>query len=96
MKKITLYICSKKVRYRIMNNWAYNLDMLAQNGVLDFDAPSFIMGQAPRYVGAPSAPPSPYVGPPYIATPQLQQPEFDEFKKEKQNCHHKKGRIKLT
>lgn len=66
-----------------MNNWAYNLDMLAQNGVLDFDAPSFITGQAPRYVGAPSAPPSPYVGPPYVATPQLQQPEVDEFQKQK-------------
>lgn len=65
-----------------MNNWAYNLDMLAQNGVLDFDAPSFIMDQAPRYIGSPSAPPSPYVGPPYVATPQINQPQVDEFKKE--------------
>ena len=94
MKKITLYMCSKKVRYRIMNNWAYNLDMLAQNGVLDFDAPSFITGQAPRYVGAPSAPPSPYVGPPYIATPQLQQPEVDEFKKEKTKLPPQEGQDK--
>ena len=42
-------------------NWAYNLDMLAQNNVLDFDAPAFVMGQNPRYIGSPSRPPSPYV-----------------------------------
>ena len=64
-------------------NWAYNLDMLAQNGVLDFDAPSFVMGQNPRYVGRPMRPPSPYVGqvPP---APALNQPEMDEFKPQKQ------------
>jgi hypothetical protein len=64
-------------------NWANSLDMLAQNGVLDFDAPSFVTGQAPRYVGAPSAPPSPYVGPPLPSAPALKQPEIDEFHKEK-------------
>lgn len=65
-----------------MNNWAYNLDMLAQNGVLDYDAPAFIMGQNPRYIGSPSAPPSPFVNgmPP---APKLQQPEIDEFQPEK-------------
>ena len=64
-------------------NWAYNLDMLAQNGVLDFDAPSFVMGQNPRYVGSPMRPPSPYVGqvPP---APALNQPDMDEFKPQKQ------------
>ncbi len=66
-------------------NWAYNLDMLAQNGVLDFDAPSFVMGQAPRYVGRPSLPPSPYATgiPP---APALNQPEIDEFKPQKQKA----------
>ena len=64
-------------------NWAYNLDMLAQNGVIDFDGASFVTGQAPRYVGRPSMPPSPYVGPPYPSAPALNQPEVDEFKKEK-------------
>lgn len=67
-------------------NWASNLDMLAQNGVLDFDAPSFVTGQAPRYVGAPSAPPSPYVGPPLPPAPALSQPQVDEF-------HQKKAKI---
>lgn len=64
-------------------NWAYNLDMLAQNGVLDFDAPAFVMGQNPRYVGRPMRPPSPYVGnvPP---APAINQPEMDEFKPQKQ------------
>ena len=59
-----------------MNNWAYNLDMLAQNNVLDFDAPSFITDQAPRYIGAPSAPPSPYIGPPLPNAPALKQPQI--------------------
>ena len=43
-------------------NWAANLDMLAQNGVLDYDAPSYITGQKPRYVGSPDIIPSPYGG----------------------------------
>ena len=61
-------------------NWAGNLDMLAQNGVLDFDAASYIMGQKPRYVGNPSHP-NPFNGqPPSI--PNLQQPEIDEFRPE--------------
>lgn len=60
-------------------NWAYNLDLLAQNGVLDFDAPSYVMNQNPRYVGSPLTPPSPYIGqlPP---APNLNQPEIDEFR----------------
>lgn len=66
-----------------MENWAYNLDMLAQNGVLDFDAPSFVTGQAPRYIGAPSLPPSPYVGPPLPSAPNLRQPQADEFQRKK-------------
>lgn len=56
-----------------MSNWAYNLDLLAQNGVLDFDAPSFVMGTPPRYGN-----PSPFGG----EVPQpIKQPEQDEFKK---------------
>ena len=63
-------------------NWAGNLDMLAQNGVLDFDGASYIMGQKPRYVGNP-AHPNPFNGqPPSI--PNLQQPEIDEFKPQTQ------------
>lgn len=59
-------------------NWAGNLDMLAQNGVLDFDGASYITGQKPRYVGNP-AHPSPFNGqPPSI--PNLQQPDIDEFR----------------
>lgn len=65
------------------NNWAFNLDMLAQNGVLDFDGASFVMNQAPRYIGRPCFPPSPYAGP-IPPAPQLNQPQVDEFKPEKQ------------
>lgn len=66
-------------------NWANNLDMLAQNGVLEFDAPAFIMEQNPRYVGRPSYPPSPFAGPVPNA-PALNQPKVDEFhQNEEQN-----------
>lgn len=76
------------------SNWASNLDMLAQNGVLDFDAPSFVTGQAPRYVGAPSLPPSPYVGPPLPPAPNLRQPQVDEFHQEKTKIPSKKDENK--
>lgn len=74
------------------SNWAYNLDLLAQNGVLDFDGAAFVTDQAPRYVGRPCMPPSPYVGqiPP---APALKQPEIDEFKQQnpvKQEPQNKK------
>ena len=59
--------------------WADNLDMLALNGVLDFDAPSYVTGQNPRYVGSIGYTPSPFGGP-KPQTKNLQQPEIDEFK----------------
>ena len=65
-------------------NWANNLDMLAQNGVLDFDAPAYVTGQKPRYVGAPAMPPSPFAGPVPQAQ-KLNQPKTDEFKPENNN-----------
>ena len=37
-----------------MSDWAFNLDNLAANGVIDFDAPAFLLGQKPRYIGNPS------------------------------------------
>lgn len=58
-------------------NWAGNLDMLAQNGVIDFDAASYIMDKSPRYVGNPSHP-SPFNGQPPTIT-NLNQPKIDEF-----------------
>ena len=58
-------------------NWAGNLDMLAQNGVIDFDAASYIMNKSPRYVGNPSHP-SPFNGQPPTMT-NLNQPKIDEF-----------------
>lgn len=72
------------------DNWANNLDMLAQNSILDFDAPAFITGQAPRYVGTPFAPPSPYMGPPLPNAPLMKQPEVDEFTQEKTKAVSKK------
>ncbi len=86
MKNKTLYKQVVIIGMVMSSNWASNLDMLAQNGVLDFDAASFVTGQAPRYVGAPSLPPSPYVGPPLPPAPALSQPQVDEF-------HQKKAKI---
>ena len=64
-------------------NWAGNLDMLAQNGVIDFDAASYVMGQKPRYVGNP-AHPNPFNGQ-TPSIPNLQQPEIDEFRPQGQS-----------
>jgi len=58
------------------SNWVNNLDMLAQNGVLDFDAASFVMGKAPRYVGRPS------MSPVIPSGSTLNQPKNDEFKQQ--------------
>lgn len=70
-----------------MSNWATNLDMLAQEGVISFDAPSFVMGQKPRYVGNPKLQQmQPFLGPvpdaPLINQPQ---PIIDEFKQSGDN-----------
>ncbi|MBR1460391.1 hypothetical protein IJ596_02000 [bacterium] len=35
-------------------NWVMALDNLAACGVLDYDAPAFLLGQAPRYAGNPT------------------------------------------
>lgn len=62
------------------SNWANNLDMLSQNGVLNFDAPSYITGQSPRYVGTPG------LIKPYTQMPNPVLPEaakIDEFKSQK-------------
>lgn len=64
-----------------MENWAYNLDMLAQNNILDYDAPSFVMGQNPRYVGRPSYPPSPFITDVPLA-PALNPRQIDGFEKQ--------------
>ena len=60
-------------------NWVYNLDLLAKNGVLNYDAASFIKGQPPRYVGNPSNN-VPFAEIP--ETPLISQPKTDEFQKE--------------
>ncbi len=35
------------------SNWCYPLDALAASGVIDFDAPAFILDQPARYAGSP-------------------------------------------
>ncbi len=63
--------------------WANNLDLLAQSGVLDFDAPAYVLGQPPRYVGN-LGPVNPLNdNPPRV--PGFEQPQVDEFKPSKNN-----------
>lgn len=67
----------------MITNWANNLDMLSQNGVLDFDAASYITGQAPRYIGNPGAVPD-FIQP----LPTLpNQAKVDEFKLKSPEFH---------
>ena len=78
-------MCTKVYKGGFMSlGWADNLDMLAQNGVLVFDAPAYITGQKPRYVGGLSSQPSPFVGP-MPNNQNLQQPKVDEFSYEKKD-----------
>ena len=70
--------------------WSDNLDLLAMNGVLDFDAPSFVTNQNPRYVGSLSNQPSPFIG----QTPSgknLSQPKVDEFQYNKDDNRYECG-----
>ncbi len=69
--------------------WSDNLDLLAMKGGLDFDAPSYITNQTPRYIGSLSNQPSPFNGP-VPSAPNLSQPKVDEFqydKDDKKNLH---------
>lgn len=66
------------------DNWAFNLDFLARNGVLDFDAPSYIMGTNPRYIGKPDSIPKPFADS-VPKAPALNQPNKDEYSPQKQD-----------
>ena len=61
--------------------WANNLDLLAQSGVLDYDAPAYVLGQPPRYVGNPGSVNPLVDNPPRV--PGFEQPKVDEFKPSK-------------
>lgn len=60
--------------------WSDDLDMLARANVIGFDAPSYITGRQPRYIGNPVAP-APYPVGAFVEQPFLPgQPKIDEFK----------------
>ena len=63
--------------------WANNLDLLAQSGVLDFDAPAYVLGQPARYIGNPGPVNPLYDNPPRV--PGFEQPKADEFKPSQNN-----------
>lgn len=48
-----------------MSNWVMSLDNLASSGVIDFDAPAFLLGQNPRYIGNPNLDSLPLENPAY-------------------------------
>lgn len=69
------------------DNWVHSLDMLAANGVLDYDGAAYIRGTQPRYIGNPALRTNPQPPAPtsQTITPQHQnqtlpsQPAQDEF-----------------
>ncbi len=71
-------MCKKVGEIMLPPNVTSNLDFLANIGVLDFDAASYIAGSQPRYIGSPQA-----ILPPVVHTPMdgkhLAQPSADNF-----------------
>lgn len=56
------------------SNWVTSCDMLADAGIINFDAAAYITGTTPRYVGSPQVPV-------YQISPlDYSQPQQDEFK----------------
>ena len=74
------------------DNWVNNLDMCAQNGILNYDGAAFIKGQTPRYVGSPQGQIPPITDIP--EKPLMAQPEVDEFKRE--TTENKKDAIPIN
>lgn len=56
-----------------------NLDNLAREGIIDFDATAFVTGTKPRYVGNPSYSQLPLPDMSDVDTAKLQQPTKDEM-----------------
>ncbi|MFI3299943.1 MAG: hypothetical protein R3Y28_00840 [Candidatus Gastranaerophilales bacterium] len=77
----------------MIQSWTNNLDMLAQNGVIDFDASSYVLGQPARFVGNPQYI-QPFVGQvptaPLISNPQPKQDLFTPKQKPDANPAWKK------
>jgi len=48
------------------SNWVTHLDALAAGGVIDFDAPAFLLDQNPRYIGHPDMERLPMQTPMYL------------------------------
>ena len=62
-------------------SWVTAMDGLAAGGVINFDAPAYILGSNPRYVGNPSLEGLPMENPAYFKGIQLKNvPPVDEFK----------------
>lgn len=59
-------------------NWVNSLDMLAANGVLDYDGAAYLRGTPPRYIGNPAFRTRPQPPRPDIAV-MRQQPEADTY-----------------
>ena len=56
-----------------------NLDNLAREGIIDFDASAFILGTTPRYVGNPPYTQLPLPDMSMVDTTNLKQPQKDEI-----------------
>ena len=62
------------------SSWVAAMDSLAAGGVINFDAPAYILGTNPRYVGNPSLENLPLEDPQYFRGIKLKNvPDVDQF-----------------
>lgn len=63
------------------SNWVSDLDMLASSGVINFDAPAYLLDQPARYVGNPNFESLPMTNPSLLpeGTKMKDQPKSDGF-----------------
>ena len=62
-----------------MSDWVMALDNLAASGVIDYDAPAFILGQQPRYIGHPDLASLSVQNPAYLQGTKIKSLQADSF-----------------
>lgn len=62
----------------MVQNWVADVDLLAANGIIDYDGAAYLHGRPPRYIGNPAfrVPPPPPGGP--AMRPQLTNDTYDK------------------
>ena len=57
----------------MVQNWVTDVDLLAANGIIDFDAAAFLHGRPPRYIGNPA-----FRVPPPMPNAPVMRPQLDK------------------